>query len=114
MSFKNTKELLQALIDGKKIIHSYYEKDAFIYLHEGKIWSNSTDKEFGTVFNEYEKFEIVKEKKKITLYNYIYKIISANPKIFESGFTSHDWSFFHIEGRKLLKTETKEIEVDNE
>lgn len=51
--------------------------------------------------------ELYKEPKKVTLYNYIY--LCGTGEICETGFGSHGYGYSHL---KLLKTETKEIEIE--
>lgn len=84
------------------------QKEQGMYYTQGPHVSTS-------LFSEYQKMN-VKEKKKVTLYSYTVRDIQG--KIIQSMFSSEVWDVYRRtwghSSSVLLKTETKEIEVDDE
>jgi len=106
--FKNQAEMMQALLDGEKIQYGdnpeskayHYMKDSVIYTNELSPSSPSLG-----LFANFHIYELPKKKKKIKLYRYyIDKLESIH---------TQNWSSTKYNGiYKVVKTETKEIEVD--
>ena len=65
-------EVLPALKDGKKVRKNYWCKDTYIYIDSNGKFVTQSDNHFDIIFNslrdlEDDKWEIVKEKKKVKL-----------------------------------------------
>jgi hypothetical protein len=119
----NRKEAVMAMLDGKKIKYGVFDDYAYFDKYSGFIYINQNSQKMSLVsylFNE-DGYEIYEEKKteKIKLRNYIF-LVKKNGEIRESEFTNlifDAWAYsrgYDSSEIKLLKTETKEIEVEDE
>lgn len=106
MSFKTQAEIYQALLDGKTI--EFKSKDVKIRLINGM---NHVSKRGGNwllcdqEYNHQSQWSLHEEPKKITLYRHTYEK--------HGEVTQTEWSTCHKfpESKKILKTETKEVEI---
>lgn len=74
--FESPKEVMQALIDGKKIRAEYFAGTAYLFLNEKGIHYHlgTEDSKYHLSFADPEKWFIHEEpKQKVRLYKYIYK-----------------------------------------
>lgn len=108
--FETRAEIWRHLLNGGKITIGNHK--AYLFLKDDELYSSDGYKDV-SVFDWPEKWSIYEEpkpKKKVTLYNYTYE---SKDKIYETGFSSLDFNMFPLIRGKLLKTESKEIEVDD-
>jgi len=112
----NKKWAIEQMLKGEiiynpHIVNEYYfYEDRFFYKKdlEGKHYFDINDLLHSDFWSIYQP---PKQKKKITLYRYTYETISNN--IFQNYWTSEKWEDFKSGSHSaLLKTETKEIEIE--
>lgn len=110
MSFKSPKEMMQALIDGKKIRVKTWPDNEFIHLSNGYFYSNEGSQFVPSLdfFNKYEIYEEPKKTRKVTLTRYL---IEEQGHLWISMWGSID-NLMVPPNAKILKTETKEIEIE--
>lgn len=108
MRFKNHEELMLALINGKKITYETWEDGDFVWLNDAKKLVNQKNEIFLGTLASCNLWEEFKEPKKITLYRYTYKL--PNGAIYQSEWKDSDYCGLN----KILKTESKEIEIEGE
>jgi hypothetical protein len=112
MSFKNHLEIYSVLIDGKKIRKTNWLNNAFIYLVDGSL-SDEYSRIVCHDFNEPRKWALYEEPKKVktvTLYRYTYQ--QEKGSIAQSNWISQS-TFWLKDVCKLLKTESKTIEIED-
>jgi len=111
--FKNQKEMMQALLDDKKIGWDEWSEEEYFFLNKsGTLQYNDETlvamEEISDDANAMFIYEPPKKKKKILLHRYIYKV--GKLYVTSTWTSDHEPPF----GLEVVKTETKEIEVDCE
>lgn len=91
MSFKNTKEIYQALIDGKKIRQKSWRQSLYIYLNENGNTVNQDGVRESYYLTNFENWEIYQEpKKKVKFYVYMDKVGTKIPFWVFGGYFRND------------------------
>lgn len=109
--FETRAQIWKHLLEGGRIKNENVTGHNF--LKDGELYHSDGFRDISAFLfpKEWSIYEEPKPKKKITLYNYTYE---DTENIWESGFTTKKFeSIGFLSETKLLKTESKEIEVDD-
>lgn len=112
--FSSQKELWEHLIAGGTITHKTWASDRFVRLENGETVCDEGEyySVAGARTGDWHPYTPPKQKRKVTLYRYTYK---GEAGIVQSMWMEQcGWPYAHISGWKLLLTETKEVEIDDE
>lgn len=75
MSFKNTKEIYQALIDGKKLHNVEWSEKCYVYLNKDGFLIDNYGLIMSPDFSKFKDWEIYQEpKKKVKFYAYMNQV----------------------------------------
>jgi hypothetical protein len=111
MSFKTQKEFFDALANHKKIAWHNWDDSCFVHIDlQGRLVNERGFPAFSMDFIDCSGWSLYEEPKKmktVTLYRYTY---GAGDSIHESLWTTDEFSYPKL---KLLKTETKEIQIED-
>ena len=113
MSFKTQKEIYEALLAGKKIRFDPWGPGLFIRLDEyGHMVDEKSQRHYSmySTPNEWSLYEEPNKVKTVTLYRYTYR--QEKGSIAQSNWISQS-TFWLKDVCKLLKTETKEIQIED-
>lgn len=115
MSFKSQKEIWEHLIAGGKVAIKESCCAPLFLSDKGELRSEhgpALDHSFSD-FADWQIYQEPKLKRKITLYRYTYEFGASCKGVEQSSWSDSSWGdVYSGTSRKLLMTESKEIEVD--
>ncbi|MFO0451274.1 MAG: hypothetical protein ACK52I_21905 [Pseudomonadota bacterium] len=112
MSFKTQKEIYEALLDGKKLIHKLSPPHCYVFLNDGHLESESGEPAvvYFDIPAAWSPYKEPKQMKTVKLYRYTYQ--QEKGSIAQSNWISQS-TFWLKDVCKLLKTEEKTIKIED-